>query len=153
MDDSDPAWPPALARNSRLSTPGPSARSPLHSGPITGSAHLLIGPPAPDRPSLPLPLCLCVCALTSRARFPLSFSLPCPVMLPPQCLACMITPGRPAHSRPDPGHSPHSRSAQARGPTQPHGFTEGGREIVFVLLCTFHSRCQCLSLNFFPLAH
>jgi hypothetical protein len=114
MDDSDPAWPPALARNSRLSPP--SARSPLTAQARTGSAHHLIGPPAPDRLSLPLSLCLFVCALNSRARSLLSFSLPCPVMLPSQRLACMITPG---HGRPT-QHGPSHPARSTRAVCTPH---------------------------------
>ena len=130
MDDSDPAWPPALARNSRLSPP--SARSPLTAQARTGSAHHLIGPPARDRPSFPLPPCLFVCAFNPPARVLLPFSLPCPVLLPPQCLACMITSGRgrttqrgPTRPGPLRARCLHTKPAAAgpvrtgRGPTRP----------------------------------
>ena len=91
----------------------PALPSPLRPAP----ARLTTSSARPLRiDSRSLSLCLFVCALNSRARSLLSFSLPCPVMLPSQRLACMITPG---HSRPT-QHGPSHPARSTRAVCTPH---------------------------------
>ena len=77
MDDSDPAWPPALARNSRLSTP--SARSPLTTQ-AQSPARLTTSSARPlriDPRSRSLSVCLSVPSTPARVSPTILASLPC----------------------------------------------------------------------------